>query len=127
MVCSGQALANPFDQRFTGTSGTAVPRRGGRSPARARTRVQACVQSGGSPQPVMATGASHASRSTVIVWPPRVSLLLTRYWWPRLCPVNWLAPNGQSVVVVLCLSHRAYQRLPGRSVLSLAFAIALAL
>lgn len=38
-------------------------------------------------QPTRATGASQASRSTVRVCPPRVSLLLTLYWWARLWSV----------------------------------------
>jgi hypothetical protein len=62
MVGSGSAQAKPFDQRFTATYGTAAPRRE-RRPA----------------QPVMATGPSQASRSTVIVEPFRVSLLSTMY------------------------------------------------
>ncbi|SCD84649.1 hypothetical protein GA0115249_1102135 [Streptomyces sp. PpalLS-921] len=76
---------------------------------------------------MIATGASQALRSTVIVKPPRVSLLLTMYWWPRLWPVYWVGFHGQSEVVVFFLSHSAYQRLPGRSVLFVAVPTAAAL
>jgi hypothetical protein len=76
MVGSGPAQANPFDQRFTRISGTALSDRPASDTAATAVRARC--------QPVMATGASHASRSTVMVWPPRVSLLLTMYWWARL-------------------------------------------
>src|SRR4051794_39371722 len=78
-------------------------------------RVRRLRPGGTGRQPTTATGASHASRSTVTVAPPYDSFWFTRYWWPRRCPVNRPEENGKPVVVVALPSYLAYHSASGMS------------